>query len=107
MAVRIAAARRHGDSFRTNAMIVAQVWRDPRGRQAPLARFLRGVDVQPVTPDMGRAAGSLLHTASTDDPIDASVLLLARSGDRIFSSDPADLAHLARAAGIRVTVHAC
>lgn len=107
MALRIAAARRHGDAFRTNAMIVAQVWRDPRGRQAKLARFLHGVDVQAVTPAMGRATGLLLNAAGTDDPVDASLVLIARDGDRVFTSDPEDMEHLVRAAGLHVHVVAC
>ena len=107
MTLRVAAALRHGNALRTNAVVVAQVWRDPRGRQAKLARFLHGVDVQPVTPAVGRAAGLLLNAAATADPIDASVVLLARDGDRILTSDSEDLEHLARAAGIRVQVIAC
>lgn len=38
MLARLRAAERHGLELRTNAMVVAQVWRDSQGRQAGLAR---------------------------------------------------------------------
>jgi hypothetical protein len=44
-------AHRMGVQVLTNSMAVAQVWRDSKGRQAELAKVLRGVEVQPVTPD--------------------------------------------------------
>ena len=98
MIARLEAARRGGLELRSNAMVVARVWRDRRGRQASLARLLRAVDVRPVSPDDGRAAGELLADAGTADPIDAAVVLLAGPGDRILTSDPADLIRLAEAA---------
>ena len=52
-------AHRMGVQVLTNSMAVAQVWRDSKGPQAELAKVLRGVRVQPVTPDDGRG-GSLL-----------------------------------------------
>jgi hypothetical protein len=39
-----------------------------------------------------------LGVANTSDPIDATVVLLASPGDRILTSDPADLTRLAGAA---------
>lgn len=104
---KLTAARRRGRAFRTTPLIVAQAWRDPHGRQAELARFLRSVDVQPITMDAGRSAGVLLGTAETSDPVDASLVLLARDGDQILTSDPDDIAHLTQAAGLRVRVVAC
>jgi predicted nuclease of predicted toxin-antitoxin system len=88
-------------------MVVAQVWRDPRGRQANLARVLRAVDVRAVSQSDGRNAGALLREAGTNDAIDATVVLLARPGDRILTSDPADLTRLAVAAGNRPLIIAC
>ena len=44
---RIVKADKVGDPVRTNAMAIAQVWRDGKGRQARLARILRGVEVEP------------------------------------------------------------
>jgi hypothetical protein len=100
-------AHRMGVQVLTNSMAVAQVWRDSKGRQAELAKVLRGVRVQPVTPDDGRKAGELLETAGLSDAIDASVALLAETGDRVLTSDPGDLRTLCEAAGNRVMVVRC
>ena len=101
-----AALRQHVD-LRTSAIVLGQVWRDPQGRQARLARLLRAVDVRPVDERMGRRAGVLLARAGTADPIDATVALVAESGDRILTSDPSDLRRLVGAAGTRAAVIAC
>jgi hypothetical protein len=53
-------ADRTGDPVRTNAMAVAQVWRDGRGRQARLAKVLRGVEIEPIRRDDGFRPGELL-----------------------------------------------
>jgi hypothetical protein len=107
MVARLRVAQQQGVELRTNAMVVAQVWRDGRGRQAALARLLRGVDVRAVDQATGRAAGSLLARSGTADPVDATVVLLAAPGDRILTSDPVDLVRLARAAGSRAAVITC
>ena len=104
---RLRAAQRHGLELRTNAMVVAQVWRDERGRQVNLARLLRAIDVRAVTPGDGRAAGVVLGIAGTADAIDATVVLLAAPGDRILTSDPGDLDRLAAAAGNRPVIVTC
>jgi len=88
-------------------MVVAQAWRDPHGRQVQLARLLHAVDVRAIDPEVGRAAGVLLGAADTSDPIDATVVLLAAPGDRILTSDPADLSKLARAASSRAVIVPC
>lgn len=107
MLARLRAADRHGLELRTNAMVVAQVWRDARGRQAGLARLLRGVDVRAVDQEAGRAAGALLGRAAASDPIDATVVLLAEPGDRILTGDPDDLAPLVVAADNGAVIVAC
>lgn len=107
MIARLRAAQQRGLELRSNAMVVAQVWRDPHGRQAQLARLLRAVDVRGVDHQAGREAGILLGNAHSGDPIDATVVLLAAPGDRIMTSDPADLTKLARAAGRRAVFVAC
>jgi hypothetical protein len=107
MAARLRAAQQHGLQLRSNAMVIAQVWRDRHGRQANLARLLRAVDVRPVTQQDGRDAGALQAAAGTADPIDATVVLLAAPGDRILTSDPGDLSRLAEAAGNRPVIVAC
>ena len=107
MMARLAVARRHGLELRSNAMVVAQVWRDRQGRQASLARLLRAVDVRAISHEDGRQAGVLLGQAGTTDPVDAIVVLLARPGDRILTGDPDDLTRLASAAGNSAVIVAC
>lgn len=104
---RLKAAQLHGIELRTNAMIVAQVWRDPRGRQASLAGVLNAVDIRSVDEHDGRHAGVLCGAAGTSDPIDASLVLLAMPGDRILTGDPGDLGHLAKVAGNPAVIIAC
>lgn len=107
MMARLRASRQHGLELRTNAMVVAQVWRDWHGRQVNLARLLQAVDVRAVSQRDGRDAGVLLAAAGTADPVDATVVLLAAPGDRILTSDPGDIARLAAAAGNRAVVITC
>ena len=107
MIARLRASQQHGLELRTNAMVVAQVWRDPHGRQANLARLLRAVDVRAVSQRDGREAGALLGDAGTSDPIDATVMLLAAPGDRILTSDAGDIARLAEAAGNQAVAITC
>lgn len=107
MIARLRASQQHGLELRSNAMVVAQVWRDPHGRQATLARLLRAVDVGAVSEQDGRDAGVLQAEAGTSDAIDATVVLLAAPGDRILTSDPRDLTRLAGAARNRPVIIAC
>jgi hypothetical protein len=104
---RLRAAQLSGLELRTNAMVIAQVWRDPHGRQAQLARLLQAVDVRLVDHQAGRDAGLLLAATHTSDPVDATVVLLAGPGDRILTSDPADLTKLAAAAATRAVIVPC
>ncbi len=107
MIARLRVAHRHAIQLRTSAIVVAQVWRDPAGRQAELGRLLRAVDIRPVDEQLGREAGVLIGRTCTSDPIDATVVLLAADGDRILTSDSRNLKRLAAAAGKRVAVIAC
>src|SRR4029077_7623972 len=107
MMARLRVAQQRGLELRSNAMVVAQVWRDRRGRQVNLARVLRAVDVRSVSHSEGREAGALLAEAGTTDPIDATVVLLAAPGDRILTSDPEDLTRLATAARNRAVIVPC
>ena len=107
MIARLQVAQRSGLELRSNAMVVAQVWRDRRGRQVSLARLLKAVDVRSVSPSDGRGAGVLLAEAGTADAIDATVVLLAVPGDRILTSDPGDLSQLAEAARNGAVVVPC
>ena len=86
----------------TNGGVVAQIWRGGRGRQAPIARLLAGVDVMPIDDSLGRRAGMLLARTRRADAIDAAVVCLAADGDDILTSDPGDLRVLAEAADVHV-----
>lgn len=94
--------RQHDRAPSTHGGVIGQVWRGGRGRQANLARLIRGVDVRPVDDDLGRRIGVLLGASGDDDVIDAGVVLLAEDGDEIYTSDSSDLRSLAEAAGIHV-----
>ena len=107
MIARLRVAEKAGLELRSNAMLVAQDWRDRLGRQVNLARLLRAVDVRAVRHEDGRAAGVLLAAAGTADAIDATVVLLAAPGDRIVTSDPDDLTRLAAAAASRAAIIGC
>ena len=107
MIARLRVSQQHGLELRTNAMVVAQVWRDRLGRQANLARLLRAVDVHAVSERDGRDAGVLQAAAGTADAIDATVVLLAAPGDRILTGDPRDITVLAAAAENRAVIVAC
>ena len=104
---RLRVAQQHYLDLRTSAIVIGQVWRSPEGRQASLARLLRAVDVRSVDEQMGRRAGVLLARAGTSDPIDATVVLVADSGDRILTTDQADIGRLLAASGTRATTIAC
>ncbi len=82
--------------------IVGQAWRGRGPRQALLARAFDVIDIRRLDAVLGRAAGELLARAKQDDVIDAALVLLASDGDRIITSDPEDLAPLARAADLDV-----
>jgi hypothetical protein len=107
MIARLRIAQLHGLELRTSAIVVAQVWRNSGGKQAGLAKLLRAVDVRSIDEQMGRDAGVLLAKARKDDPIDATVVLVSRAGDRILTSDPDDIGHLASSSGKRVAIVPC
>ena len=102
----IRATRLSGAPVRTSPMALAQAWRDGK-RQARLASAMRDIDARVITGEDGRQAGELLAASGTSDAIDATVALLARSGDLLYTSDPGDLRKLCGAAGIRAVVIGC
>jgi hypothetical protein len=107
MIARLRVARHHGYELRTSAIVIAQVWRSQGGKQANIARILAAVDVRSVDKQMGRDAGVLLGKARADDAVDATVVLVARSGDRVLTSDPGDIARLASSSGKKLTIISC
>ena len=93
-----------GQAPLTHGGVIGQVWRGGSGRQANLARLLRGVEVRALDGALGRRAGELLGIAGETDVIDAAVALLALDGDVILTSDPSDIAALVAAAGTHADV---
>ena len=78
------------------AGVLGQAWRDGR-KQARLAKLLRaqGVEIEPLDERRAREAGQLCGLRGTSDIIDASVVLCARRrGQRIVTSDAADMRRL-------------
>jgi hypothetical protein len=107
MVARLRVAERSGIDLRSNGVVVAQVWRDPTGRQVELARLLRAVDIRAVDEDMGRRAGTLLGRTKTNDAVDATVVATANAGDRIVSSDQGDSRVLVAASGLPILIVPC
>lgn len=107
MAARMRVAQREGLDLRSTGIVVAQVWRDPAGRQAHLARLLKSVDIRAVDDALGRRTGVLLGAAGTSDAIDASVVAVAEAGDRIVTSDPDEISALVAATGRPMLVLGC
>ena len=81
--------------------VVGQVWRGGP-RQANVARLLAGTEIVAVDEGLGRRAGVLLGRAASSDVVDAAIVVLARDGDVILTSDTSDLHRLAVEAGVHV-----
>jgi hypothetical protein len=99
---RFKSARLAGSIPVSHGGVVGQAWRGGGPRQAMLSTALKGVDVRPLDDSLGREAGALLGKMGTSDVIDAALVLLAEDGDEIVTSDPGDLAALARQAELHV-----
>jgi hypothetical protein len=104
MWTRLKTAHASGIVLVTHGGVVGQAWRGTGPRQALLARALAGTDVRPLDDALGRAAGELLARGRSRDVIDAALVLLARDGDRIITSDLDDLEPLMTAADLDVEV---
>jgi hypothetical protein len=98
----IAAARRLGHELTTTSPVVAQVWRS--ARQALVSKLVAATRVDAPTEASARRAGELLAATRTKDVVDAFVVLLARDGDVILTSDLRDLRVLVSASKARVTL---
>ena len=87
----------------TTAPVVAQVSRS--SRQARLRHFLRGCDVVPFGAGDAHEVGTLLSAARTADVVDGHVVLVAaRAGLAVFTSDEGDLTRLAARISPKVRV---
>lgn len=107
MAARLMAAQRDGQELRSNGAVIAQVWRDPSGRQATLARLLAAVDVRAVDRQLGQDSGIIAARAEVGDAVDATVVAIANAGDRIITSDPRDMRALVSASRRPILVVPC
>ncbi|MDR3106621.1 MAG: hypothetical protein LBU05_00235 [Bifidobacteriaceae bacterium] len=103
MWTRIKAALERGSTPVTSTAVIAQVWRgDPR--RALLARLIKSTEAVPLDTSAALAAGALLAQTNTADVADAALILTAADGDRIYTSDPQDIARLAQARGLSVEI---
>jgi predicted nucleic acid-binding protein len=74
--------------------VLAQAWRGPR--DANLARWLKGCDIEPLSEAVARRGGELCGQARTDDAIDACLVAQAAvHHDTIVTADPDDIRMLA------------
>ena len=88
----------------TPAPVVAQAWRGG-ARQALLATFLVGCDVESLDDAQARSIGALVGRSGTSDIVDACVTEGAlRRHDIVISSDPDDLKTIADAVNLRLEV---
>lgn len=78
------------------AGVLAQVWRTGSGRQTPIARLVADRDVTQVVSldeEQACAVGRRIAQCAHPDIVDVHVALCARQrGDRVVTSDPADIA---------------
>jgi predicted nucleic acid-binding protein len=85
------------------AVVIAEWWRD---RQWDAARWLGGVDVEPVDEGLARIAGEVLGELrlGREHTIDAIVMAsAAQRGDTLYTSDFDDMARLVtQFPGVRV-----
>lgn len=107
MMARLRTAAQAGLELRSTGVVITQVWRDPGGRQANLARLLKSVDIKAVDDHLGREAGVLLGRAGTKDAVDASVVAVSATGDRILTGDAGDMSPLVAACGRSILVVPC
>ncbi|MGO9753069.1 MAG: hypothetical protein ACLP8S_03410 [Solirubrobacteraceae bacterium] len=107
MIARLRVAHSAGLQLRTTGIVIAEVWRDPSGRQSNLARLLKSVDIRAVDDRLGRTAGVLLGRSGRGQAADATVVAIAVAGDRIITSDTGDIGGLVQATGRQIDVLAC
>ncbi len=107
MVARLRMAQQAGLELRSTGVVITQVWRDSAGRQANLARLLKSVDIHAVDGRLGKEAGLLLGRAATTDAVDASVVAVSATGDRILTGDAGDIRPLVAASGRSILVVAC
>lgn len=87
----------------TSAGALAQAWRSGK-RQANLARLLPGFDVAVIDREVAKTVGELLGVSHSSDPVDAHVCLLVSPGDKVYTSDDADIEALLSARRVKASV---
>ena len=88
-------AQQRGIDLVTSSAVVAQVWRGGNTKgQVNLARQLKGIAQRDLTSAQAHAIGVLLGDSSTSDVVDAHVVMFARAGDTVLTSDGDDIRHL-------------
>ena len=107
VAALVKAAEQRGETVLASSGCVAQAWRGGRGRQALLARLLKGVDERGIGPEVSRVIGALCVAANRYDVVDGHVALLADAGDLVLTSDVSDLKALLRARAVTAAVESC
>lgn len=94
---------RAGVALTVPAVVIAEWWRD---RQWDAARWLSGVEVEPVDEALARIAGEVLGELrlGREHTIDAIVMAsAAQRGDTVYTSDFDDMTRLAtKFPGVRV-----
>ena len=84
-------------------VVLVQVWRG--GPQHQMSRLLRGCATGGIDEQICRAAGVLCAKTGTSDAVDALVVVIAaRLGAAVATSDPDDIRRLAEAAGHQIPV---
>lgn len=78
------------------AQVVAQYWRGGTGRQAIVARFLNGCNIEYLNIIRAKQIGMLLGASRTSDETDAVVALIAHECGAVVTSDPDDIKLLLR-----------
>lgn len=85
-------------------VVLAQAWRG--GPQYGISRVLKGCDILPDDPQIGRAAGVACAASGTSDVVDAVVIATAmRHVAPVVTSDPRDLAHIADSIAAEVRLY--
>jgi len=65
------------------------------------------ITVEPITAEDGYRAGELMGATRTKDVVDATIALLAKAGDQVYTSDLGDLRRLCEATGFKAVVVGC
>lgn len=86
------------------ATVLAQVWRSGSGRQSRLAALLPDCQVDALGLRRAQEVGRVLARSGTSDVADAHVVVAAKPEHLILTSDPVDIARLAKAAGKQVAI---